>query len=132
MASLVSSTNTLIGSRPKILIQESLKNIAAKKYVLCTYNVPRNKLETVTKITPGKRAPSVTMLEEEGWVAISVMVEKRKIADIMDRYVALSPSPKTTKYSCLNTQYYRLEEVGATDILVTNIANSRSAPEPTA
>lgn len=78
------------------------KNIAAKKYVLCTYNVPRNKLETVTKITPGKRAPSVTMLEEEGWVAISVMVEKRKIADIMDKYVALSPSPKTTKYSCLN------------------------------
>lgn len=70
------------------------KNIAAKKYVLCTYNVPRSKLETVTQITPGKRAPSVTMLEEEGWVAISVMVEKRKIADIMDRYVSLSPIPK--------------------------------------
>lgn len=53
--------------------------------MLCTYNVPRSKLETVKGITPGKRAPSVTVLEEEGWVAVSVMVEKRMIASIMDR-----------------------------------------------
>lgn len=62
--------------------------------MLCTYNVPRSKLEIVTKITPGKRAPTVTMLEEEGWVAVSVMVEKRKIAGIMDRYVCLFLVPK--------------------------------------
>lgn len=41
-----------------------------------------------------------------------------------------SPSPIITKYSCLDIQSYSLEEVGATDILVTNIVNSRSAPEP--
>lgn len=38
--------------------------------------------------------------------------------------------PGTTKYSCLNIQSCSLEEVGATDILVMNIVNSRSAPEP--
>lgn len=69
--------------------------------MLCTYNVLRNKLEIVTKITPGKRAPSVTMLEEEGWVAISVMVEKRKIADIMDRYVWLFPIPNNNQVKLL-------------------------------
>lgn len=101
MVSLVSSTDTPIGF-PSKNTDSGILNIAAKKYVLCTYNVLRSKLETVTKITPGKRAPSVTMLEEEGWVAISVMVEKRKIADIMDRYVSLSvPKIKLFKYPTL-------------------------------
>ncbi|KAI5801410.1 hypothetical protein DFH27DRAFT_556727 [Peziza echinospora] len=80
--------------------------INAKKYVLCTYNVERTKLPHVTTITPGKRAPTVTQLEGEvGWVAVSVMVEKKQIASVMDQ----------------------LEEAGASDILVVQLANSRSA-----
>jgi ATP phosphoribosyltransferase-like protein len=43
-------------------------------------------------------------LEEEGWVAVSSMVEKKKIATVMDE----------------------LTEVGATDIIVLDIANSRA------
>ncbi|KAI4244575.1 MAG: hypothetical protein L6R42_010428, partial [Xanthoria sp. 1 TBL-2021] len=58
--------------------------IAAQKYVTCTYNVPRKLLPTVTKITPGKRAPTVTALDEPDWVAVNVMVEKVKIATVMD------------------------------------------------
>jgi len=46
----------------------------------------------------------VNPLEEDGWVAVSVMVETRVIADTMDR----------------------LEEVGAEDILVTKLENSRT------
>ncbi len=78
--------------------------VAAQKYVLCQYNVPRSKLETVTKITPGKRAPTVNALETDGWVAVSSMVEKNKIATVMDE----------------------LTVVGAQDILVLSLSNSRT------
>ena len=79
--------------------------IAAKKYILLNYNVPRDLLPEVRKITPGKRAPTVSPLESEGadWVAVSVMVERKQVAQIMDQ----------------------LEEKGASDILVFNIINSR-------
>lgn len=79
--------------------------VDAQKYVLCQYNIPRNQLVSATKITPGKRAPTVTALEEADWVAISAMVEKKKIATVMDE----------------------LTTVGATDILVLKIENTRSA-----
>lgn len=77
---------------------------AAHKYVLCEYNIPRTELATACKITPGKRAPTVTALEEEGWVAVSAMVEKKEIATVMDELI----------------------KIGGTDILVLNIANSRT------
>ncbi|KAL6716156.1 ATP phosphoribosyltransferase (ATP-PRTase) (ATP-PRT) [Lecanora helva] len=78
--------------------------ITADKYVLCQYNTPRHLLETACMITPGKRAPTVTALEDPEWVAISSMVLKDKVADVMDE----------------------LTTSGATDILVLNIANSRT------
>lgn len=77
---------------------------AAKRYVLCQYNIPRNLLAAATKVTPGKRAPTVTALEEPDWVAVSSMVEKKDIANVMDQ----------------------LSQSGATDILVLTIANSRT------
>jgi len=78
--------------------------ITAQRYVLCQYNIPRSKLAEATKITPGKRAPTITALDEPDWVAVSSMVEKKVIADAMDG----------------------LTTVGATDILVLSIANSRT------
>lgn len=78
--------------------------LAAQKYVLCQYNIPRSELATASSITPGKRAPTITALEEAGWVAVSSMVEKKQIATVMDE----------------------LTKVGASDILVLNIANSRT------
>ena len=79
--------------------------ITAQKFVLCQYNVPRNLLEVCTKITPGKRAPTITALEDEDWVAVSSMVEKDRIALILDELV----------------------ENGATDTLVLEIGNTRTA-----
>ncbi|KAL4949556.1 hypothetical protein BDW69DRAFT_174191 [Aspergillus filifer] len=78
--------------------------ITAQKFVLCQYNIPRASLSTASSITPGKRAPTITALEEDGWVAVSSMVEKKKVATVMDE----------------------LTKVGATDILVLSIANSRT------
>jgi ATP phosphoribosyltransferase len=79
--------------------------IAAKRYVLLEYNVPRSMLPEVVKITPGRRAPTVSPLEsaDEQWVAVSVMVERKIAAQIMDE----------------------LENKGASDILVFDISNSR-------
>lgn len=79
-------------------------HLAAKRYVLCQYNVPRTLLSAACRITPGKRAPTVTALEETDWVAVSAMVEKKAVATVMDG----------------------LTGVGATDILVLEIANSRT------
>ncbi|KAK7752752.1 ATP phosphoribosyltransferase (ATP-PRTase) (ATP-PRT) [Diatrype stigma] len=103
-AILIKSKNP---SNPELvdLISQRIRGvITAQKYVLCTYNIERGRLPAATKIAPGKRAPTVTSLEEEGWVAVSVMAEKKKIALIMDE----------------------LTKTGATDILVLDIANTRS------
>jgi ATP phosphoribosyltransferase len=107
---VVDSQAVLIKSRspsnPKMveLIASRIRGvIAAQKYVLCQYNIKRESLPQATKITPGKRAATVTTLDEEGWVAVSSMVEKKKVAVVMDE----------------------LTEVGATDILVLDIHNTR-------
>ncbi|KAJ3114756.1 ATP phosphoribosyltransferase (ATP-PRTase) (ATP-PRT) [Phlyctochytrium bullatum] len=77
--------------------------IVAQRYVLFTYNIPRDMLAEAVKITPGKKAPTVSPLEHGNWVAVSVMVPKGKTVDVMDR----------------------LADVGAQDILVTEIKNAR-------
>lgn len=75
--------------------------------MLCQYNVERTVLEAAKEITPGKRAPTITSLDQEGWVAVSSMVEKKVIATVMDRLMV----------------------VGAKDILVLDIANSRTGQD---
>lgn len=108
---VVESTAVLIKSKSvsneklvKLIAARILGVINAQKYVLCTYNVPRSRLADATHITPGKRAPTITALEEPDWVAVSSMVEKKEIATVMDALTA----------------------VEATDILVLDIANSRT------
>jgi ATP phosphoribosyltransferase len=77
--------------------------IVAQRYVLCNYNIPRSQLSKAIKITPGKKAPSVSPLECADWVAVSSMVTRKSIVDVLDQ----------------------LEDVGAQDILVFEIKNAR-------
>lgn len=77
--------------------------ITAQRYVLCTYNVERRLLDEVSRITPGKRAPTINNLEEEGWVAVQAMVESNKTAVVMDE----------------------LKSMGAQDILILKLENTR-------
>jgi ATP phosphoribosyltransferase len=77
--------------------------VAATRYVICQYNILRSKLPSAALITPGRRAPTISPLEDEDWVAVSGMVEKSKIAPIMDD----------------------LMKIGAEDILVFNLDNCR-------
>ncbi|KAJ7505930.1 ATP phosphoribosyltransferase [Mycena galericulata] len=77
--------------------------IAASQYVVCQYNIPLGQLPAATQITPGRRAPTISRLEEENWFAVSSMVVKGEIATIMDRLVA----------------------IGAEDIMIFNLDNCR-------
>ena len=77
--------------------------VAAGRYVVCEYNVRRDKLHEATSITPGRRAPTISPLEDENWVAVNSMVLKKEMADVMDRLVA----------------------IGAEDILIFNLDNCR-------
>ncbi|KAJ2234387.1 ATP phosphoribosyltransferase (ATP-PRTase) (ATP-PRT) [Coemansia sp. RSA 1722] len=87
------------------VIKQRVEGImTARKYVLCQYNIARTRLEMACKVAPGRQAPTVTSLEQDGWVAVSVMVEKKSINDTMDQ----------------------LQDAGATDILVLQIGNARA------
>lgn len=87
----------------KLITKRIAGVIAANKYVIVEYNILRSGIEAATRITPGRRAPTISALEEPGWCAVSAMVEKRKVAQVMDE----------------------LSEVGAEDILVFNLDNCR-------
>jgi ATP phosphoribosyltransferase len=111
IATVMESTAVLIKSKhpsdPKLvsIITQRIRGvITAQKYVLCAYNVERKNLDKARQITPGKRAPTVNSLESEGWVAVQAMVKRSDIANVMDQ----------------------LTEMGATDILVTKLENSRT------
>lgn len=76
--------------------------ITSKKFVMVSYNCGKDVLEAVTKITPGKRAPTITDLTDGGH-AVSSLVKKSELVKIMDE----------------------LHKAGATDILAIGLANSR-------
>ena len=93
-------------SHPELVevIKSSMEGLlAAQKYVLCNYNAPRNKLPELLKVTPGRRAATVSPLEDDDWVAVSSMIQRSDMANILDQ----------------------LKSLGASDILVFEISNCR-------
>lgn len=77
--------------------------IAASRYVLVSYNIEKKNLDQVLKITPGRRAATVSPLDDQGWNAVEAMVLRSEVANVMDA----------------------LEAQGAKDILVVALANCR-------
>lgn len=77
--------------------------ITAIRFVLIMYNVHDSLLDEAIKITPGKRSPTITSLDETGLKSVASLVAKKEVSNKMDE----------------------LHELGATDILVVNINNSR-------
>jgi len=76
--------------------------IASKQFVLCKYNIPQAKLHDATAITPGRRAPTVSVLEDENWRAVSALIERKNMATIMDQLVDVGASEVliVTLYNC--------------------------------
>ena len=77
--------------------------VIARSYSLLEYNVPRARLAEAEQITPGFNSPTVNSLEDSDWCAVEVMVKRKHVIDVMDR----------------------LEALGATAILETDINNCR-------
>lgn len=89
-----------------ILLRRINGYFTAKEYKMVTYNVKESVLPAAIKITPGRRAPTITPLSEAGWMSVSAMVPNKETASVMDRLV----------------------DVGARDILLFDIANCRFDP----
>ncbi|CEM37973.1 unnamed protein product [Vitrella brassicaformis CCMP3155] len=79
----------------------------AQQYSMVSYNVHAANKAAAIAITPGRRSPNVTNLEEEGWFAISAMVKKSELMDVMDR----------------------LADCGAIDILAFDIRSCRGSAQ---
>ncbi|KAG8880811.1 ATP phosphoribosyltransferase (ATP-PRTase) (ATP-PRT) [Tulasnella sp. 332] len=79
--------------------------LAANKYVICQYNILEEKLPQAKVVTPGRRAPTISPLVNDGerWVAVAVMVEKKVVAKVMDE----------------------LTQIGAHDVFVVKLENCR-------
>jgi len=77
--------------------------VIARAYSLLEYNIPRAKLAEAEKITPGFNSPTVNALEDAEWCAVSVMVRRGEVIEVMEQ----------------------LEALGASAILETQITNCR-------
>jgi len=86
------------------LIMKRLQGyMTSQRNVFVAYNVFKDNLEACTLITPGRRSPTITKLQEEGWMSVSVVVDKSELHPIMDR----------------------LTQAGAMDLLCTPLLNTR-------
>ena len=100
---LISNTNSTHKDLVTLMKNRIEGYITATKYVMIVYNVGVELLDEAVKITPGKRSPTITSLECGSVKSVSSLVLKKEISEKMDA----------------------LQKVGATDILVLNINNSR-------
>ena len=77
--------------------------VIARSWSLLEYNVPRSRLAEAEKITPGFNSPTIMQLEDAEWCAVRAMVRRGEAHAIMER----------------------LEAIGASAIIETQIANCR-------
>ncbi len=77
--------------------------LVANQYSMLEYNIKESLLKEAEKITPGFNSPTVSKLDQDDWCAVKVMVRKAEVVPVMDR----------------------LEAIGATAIIETEIVNCR-------
>lgn len=77
--------------------------VIARDYSLLEYNVSREKLAEAEAVTPGFNSPTINPLEDPSMCAVRVMVRRKEVIDAMEK----------------------LEQLGASAILQTQIANCR-------
>lgn len=77
--------------------------MVAKKFVMISYNVHNDLLEAVLKVTPGKKSPNITSLQNTDFKAVTCLVVKK----------------------VMNAKMDELHDLGATDILTFALSNTR-------
>lgn len=63
--------------------------LISMKYSMVTYNLPKAALQRAKEITPGKQAPTVSVLEDPTWISVSSLVKSSEISEIMDDLVSI-------------------------------------------
>jgi len=100
---LICSKNVVKDPRVANLRRRIEGILVASRYSILEFNIPENKLKEAESVAPGYESPTVSHLDEPGWVAVKVMVPKDKVVDTMDR----------------------LQDIGASAILETEVKNCR-------
>ncbi|MCP4884854.1 MAG: ATP phosphoribosyltransferase [Flavobacteriales bacterium] len=77
----ISTKNQETLDKLRFRLQSVLK---ARNYKYILMNVPNNQIESVIKILPGMRSPTVLPLAEEGWSSIHTVIEKNKFWEVID------------------------------------------------
>lgn len=77
--------------------------MVARRYVLVDYDLPAHLVDQAVALAPGIESPTISPLRDPEWVAVRVMVARKKVNQIMDALYA----------------------IGARAILVTAIHNAR-------
>mmetsp|Transcript_343 Transcript_343/g.708 ORF Transcript_343/g.708 Transcript_343/m.708 type:complete len:120 (-) Transcript_343:106-465(-) len=102
-ACLIASKHSKHPEVVQLIKKRILGYMTALSFVMISYNIPKELLSEAVKITPGKKAPTVSALVCGEAVAVSALVSQAISSAVMDQ----------------------LEALGATDILIFTIANSR-------
>merc|ERR1719272_249159 len=85
------NTQAVLISNPKTAYPELVETVrrrlagyqTAQRFVMCTYNVHRSNLNEASRVTPGKRSPSVMNLDLTGWVSVLDKLESIGATDIL-------------------------------------------------
>ena len=105
-------TQAVLVANPKTTHTEEIETLRrriqgylfAKNWSMMYYNITRKDLKKAELITPGRRAPTISPLDDPDWVSVGAMVKKKEIAEKMDE----------------------LQKMGASDIMVIDISNCRA------
>lgn len=76
------ASNELVSGKKEILdnFLFRLESYIRAKYLKCLiYNIPKNMLDEVVKVTPGMYSPSYSDLQKDGWCQIMAMVAEDKV-----------------------------------------------------
>lgn len=66
-------------------LQRRLQGVViARQYVLLDYDIPKSKLDSACKLTPGLESPTISPLAKEDWVAVRAMVLRKDTNRVMD------------------------------------------------
>ncbi|MBN1525645.1 MAG: ATP phosphoribosyltransferase [Spirochaetales bacterium] len=101
--SLIGNAKSALSPEVKQIRRRLEGILIARRYSMLEYNIKKELFKKAETITPGFEAPTVSEIDEAGWCAVKVMVEKKQVIEVMDR----------------------LESLGATAILETEIKNCR-------
>ncbi len=81
----ISTENQDILDKLQFRIQAVLKG-RKSKYILM--NVPNDKIDTIIKLLPGMRSPTVLPLADKGWSSIHTVIEKNSFWEVIDELKA--------------------------------------------